>query len=70
MAYERAGGVCGKCGSSLSGCKWEVHHWTYDRVGHEDLKDLAAIHEECHRSLHPEKVRSQKVGELVRRKRG
>ena len=30
----------------------EVHHLTYDRLGEEDWRDLAAVCELCHRVLH------------------
>ena len=49
---ERARGRCEGCGDRSATI---VHHLTYKRRGHEMLFDLAAVCEECHRALHPDK---------------
>jgi len=37
-------------------CKWnpvsDVHHLTYERLGHERLSDLIALCRECHKATH------------------
>lgn len=43
--YECA--LCSRCDSPL-----EVHHRKYDRLGHEDPKDLIVLCEVCHRRHH------------------
>jgi 5-methylcytosine-specific restriction endonuclease McrA len=42
---ERNGGACERCEERFAR---EVHHTTYDRLGHEDLTDLEALCEPCH----------------------
>ncbi len=39
---------CRKCGKRAV----EVHHLTYDNVGHEQLKDLLSLCKECHKNEH------------------
>jgi hypothetical protein len=51
---ERARGRCERCGE---GAPVEVHHLTYERLGHERLEDLAALCAVCHRGAHPPRAR-------------
>jgi 5-methylcytosine-specific restriction endonuclease McrA len=46
---HRAKGICERCG------KWpivNIHHKTYDRLGHELLEDLEGVCLKCHEELH------------------
>lgn len=43
---EEADYECQRCGDS--GVPLEVHHLTYDRLGHEWLEDLLVVCHECH----------------------
>ena len=50
---KRSGGKCERCGYQ----PWkpnglQIHHLTYDRVGHESLEDLIAICPRCHMEIH------------------
>lgn len=36
--------ICQVCGNAAS----DVHHLTYDRIGHEDIRDLVSLCRECH----------------------
>ena len=50
LVLTRANGLC-----DVPGClrePSEVHHLTYDRLGEEDWRDLAAVCEPCSRLLH------------------
>lgn len=50
---KRSGGKCERCGYQ----PWkpnglQIHHLSYDRVGHESLEDLIAICPRCHMEIH------------------
>lgn len=45
---ERSGNTCEHCFMSP---QQAVHHLTYERIGHEDLRDLMAICNPCHEWL-------------------
>lgn len=49
MALANAGNRCQLCNNDRS---LQVHHRTYERVGHEDLKDLTVLCGRCHRAFH------------------
>lgn len=40
---------CGLCGTDQN---IQIHHMTYDRIGEEELADLAALCGDCHSMLH------------------
>ncbi len=44
----RSGGKCERCGI---GSHEATHHLTYERLGNEELSDLMAVCEACHRFL-------------------
>ena len=48
-----------RCQGICEGCRKvpaaEVHHLTYERMGHEMLFDLVGVCRGCHRKIHPEK---------------
>lgn len=48
LVFERAGGKCEGCRERPPA---EVHHLTYERVGHEMLFDLVAVCRPCHRKI-------------------
>lgn len=47
-AIERAGYHCEKCGVSAQEERLEVHHLTYERIGHERDEDLSVLCHACH----------------------
>ena len=49
LALDLAGHECSKC---RHGGRLEVHHWTYDRWGHELLSDLKVLCHACHLKTH------------------
>jgi len=48
-ALQRAGFVCDLCGTTSD---LEVHHLTYDNIGHELPEDLVVLCHDCHRKEH------------------
>ncbi len=48
-AIDAAGGICIYCRVRPA---IQVHHETYERVGHEVVEDLSAVCIECHQQLH------------------
>lgn len=44
---RQAGNKCQHCGAGNT--PLEVHHLTYDRIGHEEDEDLVALCKSCHR---------------------
>jgi len=55
---RRSNGVCERC--NVKKAK-DVHHLTYDRLGHEDPADLLAVCRECHDELHGHQMFGRKV---------
>jgi 5-methylcytosine-specific restriction endonuclease McrA len=43
-----ADGLCERCGASEDDVQIEVHHLTYERLGHEDPDDLQVLCSPCH----------------------
>ena len=52
LVFRRANGMCEGCGERRA---VQVHHTTYEHVGHEPLFELRAICMVCHGLLHPDK---------------
>lgn len=50
----RAKGRCERC---HKGGRLEVHHLTYERLGHERLTDLLAVCPSCHKVLDRERTK-------------
>ena len=50
--FEIHNGICQQCKSILSLSGYEVHHLTYDNVGHELDKDLMLVCTPCHKVIH------------------
>lgn len=45
--------ICESCGKSCRDSKmFNVHHKTYKRIGHEDMKDLCFLCLDCHKFIH------------------
>jgi replicative DNA helicase len=55
LALERDGYRCRVCNSPE---RLDVHHRTYDRVGHEEVGDLTTLCDECHSRYHDENDQS------------
>ena len=51
-----AGYRCRRCGARAT----EVHHETYKRIYNENLSDLTALCENCHKAAHTPTPRSRK----------
>lgn len=49
QVLDNAGGICIYCRTRPA---VQVHHETYERVGHENNEDLSAVCVECHQQLH------------------
>jgi len=49
LAIKKADFRCERCGSAVN---LEVHHLTYDRLGHELLTDLVVLCHNCHSTIH------------------
>jgi 5-methylcytosine-specific restriction endonuclease McrA len=47
--FQRAQGTCECCESFPA---TQVHHLTYERIGHEELSDLMAVCSFCHGVIH------------------
>lgn len=56
---------CYSCGSTE---RLQVHHKTYDRLGHERLSDLVVLCEICHSKIHTGElsIENEKVGKMER----
>lgn len=48
VVYGRAGGTCERCHYRPV---VEIHHETYERIGHERAEDLLAVCRPCHKFL-------------------
>ena len=55
-AIFKAHGSCMHC--RRGGRPLEVHHLTYDRLGHEDPSDLVALCHECHEKADAQRRRA------------
>lgn len=55
---KRSNGVCERCNAKKAK---DVHHLTYDRLGHEVPTDLLAVCRECHDELHGHQLFGRKV---------
>lgn len=49
LVLERSGGLCEGCRRAPAA---EIHHLTYERVGHEMAFDLVAVCSACHGAIH------------------
>lgn len=47
--FRKVGHICEMCGNPES---TQIHHLTYERLGHEKLKDLMVVCESCHECIH------------------
>lgn len=51
---------CAGCGSTA---ELHVHHCTYERFGHEPLRDLITLCESCHKAVH--RLHRERGGDLA-----
>lgn len=58
IAKARAGNRCEKCGASGP---LQVHHVSYDRLGHEWQDDLSVLCGKCHVEAHKEITKSRET---------
>ncbi len=65
---QRANGQCEKCGAILiDPSAFDVHHWTYDRVGgNERNEDLSALCYPCHQKADRKRERIHEEDRLER----
>ena len=52
VARFAAGPVCAVCGAEWSLGRGDLHHRSYDRLGHEADADLVPVCRACHTELH------------------
>lgn len=48
LMIDIVGGLCERCEASEDDVTLEVHHLTYERLGHEDPEDLQVLCPSCH----------------------
>jgi 5-methylcytosine-specific restriction endonuclease McrA len=63
-AMDRSGRCCERCQADLA---VEVHHLTYERLGHERADDLEALCESCHRSADTERAARSHTRNWIKR---
>src|SRR5262245_38656430 len=51
LVFRKQGRKCTDCGKTS---ELQVHHKTYERLGHERLSDLEVLCRQCHANCHPE----------------
>lgn len=66
QAIKRARGVCELCREADAS---EVHHTTYERLGHEHRDDLVALCRRCHQHITDNGLDRTPRRELLRRRR-
>ena len=72
----RDGYRCTKCGSDGKETNWrcqrtnplDVHHHTYDRIGHERRQDLTTLCRKCHKVADKSRQGKKHLGQPDRRK--
>ena len=55
MIIAERSAVCEGCGGKSG--ELQLHHWNYERLGHENDADLALLCEACHRRADRRRVR-------------
>jgi hypothetical protein len=66
QVYDRCGGYCDCCGSSLLVSEMHVHHRRLrSQGGSNDVSNLLALHDRCHASVHQNPRLSYEMGWLV-----
>ena len=51
---------CQKCGTAKN---LVIHHWTYDRLGNEDLGDIVTLCKNCHKKVHENDLSGRETDE-------
>lgn len=49
LMYKKHHGCCQNCGRKTT---LDVHHLTYENIGHENLKQLKLLCRDCHYRMH------------------
>jgi hypothetical protein len=57
----QVGYCCERCGLSRHTRPLDVHHLTYDRLGHERLEDLQVLCKTCHEGADEERARAAEL---------
>lgn len=65
-----AGYVCQRCGLSAHSVDLQVHHLTYERLGHERMEDLQVVCPQCHEFADAERIFEQAEVKAYRKKHG
>ena len=50
--FEFDNGCCAICHKDLHGCRYETHHLSYQRLGHERIRDVITMCHPCHDTFH------------------
>lgn len=50
--FQFDGGRCAICHRDLRGDVYETHHLTYQRLGHERMRDVVTLCKDCHTNFH------------------
>lgn len=50
--FDFDGGLCAICHKDLHDRIYQTHHLSYQRLGHEHLRDVITLCPECHRAFH------------------
>lgn len=50
--FDFDGGRCAICHRDLRGDPYQTHHLTYARLGHERMRDVITLCEDCHHNFH------------------
>ena len=50
--FQFDGGRCAICHRNLRGDVYETHHLTYQRLGHERMRDVITLCKDCHTNFH------------------
>lgn len=64
LKRESVGNKCEKCESSHN---LQVHHLTYDRIGHERLDDLQVLCEYHHKEIHGIETYAKELQQRLRK---
>jgi 5-methylcytosine-specific restriction endonuclease McrA len=67
MMIGIVGGFCERCDASEDDVTLEVHHLTYERLGHEDPSDLQVLCPPCHITADAERAEETKDDLAYRR---
>lgn len=58
--YERYNHKCARCRKEIPLGKGNVHHKTYEHIGHEWIKDVIFLCIDCHKLVHEREKKTKK----------